>query len=207
MERLVLKGERHNFHEEAGWELLSVLHLGRDWSSSPSAPPYKCQARLPGCSWACAGLSRRENLGQSGSAAARVSGRAVLGRHAWQHSLSPCASVWRADPAWAHALQVRSGVGLSAGGLCRGSGCACSWWSVLVAVHALRRLAWGVGALPGLVALLLVVCRQGLCPWLPRWCCQLPEREGRHRQDYRGLAMPKLVWGPWQPTEGWLPRK
>ena len=34
-----------DFHEEDNEGLLPVLHLSSDWLSSPSAPPYKCQAR------------------------------------------------------------------------------------------------------------------------------------------------------------------
>ena len=39
-----------DFHEEDSEGLLPVLDLGSDWLSSPSAPPYKCQACLQlGC--------------------------------------------------------------------------------------------------------------------------------------------------------------
>ena len=176
---LVLKGDK--FHEEAGWELLSVLHLGRDWSSSLSAPPYKCLARLPGCSWACAGLSGGENLSQSGSAAPRVGGSAVLGRHAWLHSLSRRAGVWVAAPAWAHALQVCSGVLPAAGGLCRAVVAPARSGVVLAADHV-------EGA---------CLRRWGSARWGPATCrmpartepgshtvdCRIPARDGRHCWD------------------------
>ena len=60
-------------------------------------------------------------------------------------------------------MQVCSDVYLLANDGCAVAGSACSWWSVLVAVHVLSRAAGGLGALPGLVALLPAGLLMGQC--------------------------------------------
>ena len=163
-----------NFHKEAGWELLTVLHLGQDWLSSPSTPPYKCPARprfgserhpepLLGMrrawsQWELAANPTQRPPGwalERGSivtpGCARQVGRLMEGR---LFSLSACS---------VGALR-RCSVGC---GGCAGPGSAFSWWCVLVAVHTLKRAAWGLRALRGLVALLPAVMPRGLCLAVP----------------------------------------